>query len=122
MPLKISGRLVAPFKSYGTFSRGHTDTQTHRRTDTQTHISYDPCTTMGGKIFFCLYVWGNSYTTVNCAKFLPFHFVKDDLTRGQFTVVMSSSQCTAWLTLNFWQSCDVINAFLFVYFFLSAQP
>ena len=26
--------------------------------------------------FFRLYVWGNSYTTVNCAKFLPFHYVK----------------------------------------------
>ena len=52
-----------------------TDTRTHGRTDAQTFPN-DPCTTRGEKNFFCLYVGGNSYTTVNCAKFLPFHYVK----------------------------------------------
>ena len=49
------------------------DGPTHRHTNEQTYPN-NPWTTRGGNL--CLYVGGNSYTTVNCAKCLPFHSVK----------------------------------------------
>ena len=68
------GPIRRPLQKLGHFFAG-----TDRRTDgqTDTHDRMTPAPLWGVKNFFCLYVWGKLCTTVNCAKFLPFHFVKD---------------------------------------------
>ena len=53
-----------------------TDAQAHRRTDTQTKTNH---LTTTAEFFFCIYVRGKEGNTTNRTKFLPLHFVKDDL-------------------------------------------